>query len=76
MFIEVSKAKQFEDVNFNELKKNTVIGKSQVTTLDAKGILSFKGRICIPRVYYLIKKLLIESHCSQYSIHSCVTRMY
>ncbi|WMV49867.1 hypothetical protein MTR67_043252 [Solanum verrucosum] len=35
-FIEEIKAKQFEDENFSELKKMTVIRKAQETTLDAK----------------------------------------
>ena len=69
-FIEEIKAKQFEDENLNELKKKTVIGKAQETTLDAEGVLSFKGRICVPRVDDLIQKLLTESHGSRYSIHS------
>ncbi|WMV25259.1 hypothetical protein MTR67_018644 [Solanum verrucosum] len=75
-FIEEIKAKQFEDENLNELKKKTVIGKAQETTLDAEGVLSFKGRICVPPVDDLIQKLLAESNSSQYSIHPGVTKMY
>ncbi|WMV46400.1 hypothetical protein MTR67_039785, partial [Solanum verrucosum] len=33
-FIEEIKAKQFEDENLNELRKNTVSGKAQGATLD------------------------------------------
>ncbi|WMV49813.1 hypothetical protein MTR67_043198 [Solanum verrucosum] len=68
-FIEEIKAKQFEDENLNELKRKTVIGKAQETTLDVESVLSFKGRICVPRVDDLIHKLLTESHGSRYSIH-------
>ncbi|WMV19752.1 hypothetical protein MTR67_013137 [Solanum verrucosum] len=75
-FIEEIKAKQFEDENLNELKNNTVIGKTQETTLDAEGVLSFKGSICVPRVDNLIQKLLTESHGLLYSIHPGVTKMY
>ncbi|WMV24957.1 hypothetical protein MTR67_018342 [Solanum verrucosum] len=67
---------QFKDENLNELKKKTTIGKAQETTLDAEGVLSFKERICVPRVDDLIQKLLIESHGWQYSIHPGVTKMY
>ncbi|WMV26604.1 hypothetical protein MTR67_019989 [Solanum verrucosum] len=49
-FIEEITAKQFEDENLNELKKKTAISKAHETTLDAKGVLSFKARICDPRV--------------------------
>ncbi|WMV54353.1 hypothetical protein MTR67_047738 [Solanum verrucosum] len=64
-FIEEIKTKQFEDENLNEIKKMTAIGKAQETTLDAEGVLSFKGRICVPRVDDLIQKLLTECHGSQ-----------
>ncbi|KAH0729489.1 hypothetical protein KY290_000612 [Solanum tuberosum] len=75
-FIEEIKTKQFEDENLNELKKKTVIGKAQETTIDTEGVLSFKGRICVPRVHDLIQKLLTESRGSRYSIHPGVTKMY
>ncbi|WMV07947.1 hypothetical protein MTR67_001332 [Solanum verrucosum] len=75
-FIEEIKAKKFEDENLIELKKKIVIGKAQETTLYAEGVLSFKGRICVPRVDGLIQKLLAESHGLQYSIHPSVTKMY
>jgi len=44
-FIEEIKAKWFEDENLNELRKKTVSGKAQDATLDAGGLLSFKGRL-------------------------------
>ncbi|WMV19197.1 hypothetical protein MTR67_012582 [Solanum verrucosum] len=37
-FIEEIKAKQFEDENLEELRKKTMIGKTQGTTLDAEGM--------------------------------------
>ncbi|WMV49562.1 hypothetical protein MTR67_042947 [Solanum verrucosum] len=59
-----------------ELRKKTAMGKAQESTLDADGVLNFKGRICVPRVDDLIEKLLAEFHGSRYSIHSGVTKMY
>ena len=53
-----------------------MIGKAQETTLDAEGILSYKGRSFVPRVDDLIQKLLIESYGSRYFIHLGVTKMY
>ncbi|WMV40840.1 hypothetical protein MTR67_034225 [Solanum verrucosum] len=61
-FIEEIKAKQFEDESLNELRKKTISGKAQDMVLDAGGVLSFKGRICVPRVDDLIQKMLSESH--------------
>ncbi|WMV26528.1 hypothetical protein MTR67_019913 [Solanum verrucosum] len=75
-FIEEIKAKQFDDENLEELRKKAAISKEQETTLDAEGVLNFKGRICVPRVDDLIQKLLAESHGSRYSIHLGVTKMY
>ncbi len=39
-------------------------------------MLSFKGRICVPRMGDLIQSLLTESHGFRYSIHLGVTKMY
>ncbi|WMV46847.1 hypothetical protein MTR67_040232 [Solanum verrucosum] len=75
-FIEEIKAKQFEDENLNELRNHTMIGKAQKATFDAEGVLSFKGRICVPQVDDLIQILFTESHGSRYSIHPGVTKMY
>lgn len=52
-YIEEIRANQFEDANLEELEK-IVLGKSQKTTLDAKGVIFFKGRILVPRVYDLL----------------------
>ncbi|WMV18766.1 hypothetical protein MTR67_012151 [Solanum verrucosum] len=49
-FIEKIKAKQFENANLEELRKKTMIGKAQDTTLDTEGVLNFKGRFCVSRV--------------------------
>ncbi|XP_015164043.1 uncharacterized protein [Solanum tuberosum] len=67
-FIEEIKAKQFEDESLNELSKKTVSSKAQDVVLDAGGVLSFKGRIYVPRVDDLIQKM--------YSIYSGVTKIY
>ncbi|WMV59646.1 hypothetical protein MTR67_053031 [Solanum verrucosum] len=75
-FMEEIKAKQFEDENLNDLRKKTVIGKAQDMVLDAEGVLSLKGRICVPRVGDLIQILLTESHGLRYFIHPSVTKMY
>ncbi|WMV47023.1 hypothetical protein MTR67_040408 [Solanum verrucosum] len=61
-FIEEIKAKQFEDESLNELRKKTVSGQAQDVALDAGGVLSFMGKICVPRVDDLIQKILKESH--------------
>lgn len=42
----------------NEHKRKTSSGIAQETTIDEEGVLSIKGRICVPRVDELIQKLL------------------
>ena len=46
-----------------------MIGKAQNTTLDAEGVLHFKGRICVPRIDVVIQNLVMESHGLGYSIY-------
>ena len=57
LFMEDIKAKQFEDGNIEDHRTNIAIGKSQETTLDMDGVLNHKGRIFVPLVGDLIKKL-------------------
>ncbi|KAH0702090.1 hypothetical protein KY285_016368 [Solanum tuberosum] len=75
-FIEKIKSNKFKDENLKKLSTKIAMGKSQGNTLDADGVLDYKGRICVPRVDDLIQRLLAEAHGSRYSIHSGVTKMY
>lgn len=61
-YIEEIKDKQFENENLDKIKEKMINGKAQDALLYAYGVLSVKGRICVPRVDVLIKKLLAESH--------------
>jgi hypothetical protein len=42
----------------------------------SKGLLLFRGRVCIPEDEPLRQKVLGEGHNSQYSIHPVATKMY
>lgn len=59
-----------------ELKDKMENGKAKETTLDADGAIIEEGTIFVPRVYRFIQKLLVESHCSQYSIFPSVNKIY
>ncbi|XP_055836406.1 uncharacterized protein LOC129905043 [Solanum dulcamara] len=76
IFIEEIKAKQFEDVNLNEIRENVLMGKAQDSSLDAGGVLNFRERICVLQVDGIIQKVLSESHGSRYSIQPGVTKIY
>ena len=58
MFMEDIKTKQYEDIDFEELKTNIKMGKSPKTSFDGNGVIDPKCRSCVPRVNYLIRKLL------------------
>ncbi|WMV33414.1 hypothetical protein MTR67_026799 [Solanum verrucosum] len=57
-------------------RKKTVSVKAQNATPNLGGVLSFRGRICVPRVDDLIQKVLTESHSLWYYIRPGVTKMY
>lgn len=46
-----------------------MIGKAQKTTLDAGGVLNYKGRSSIPRMGDFISNLFIKSHGLRYFIN-------
>ncbi|WMV19919.1 hypothetical protein MTR67_013304 [Solanum verrucosum] len=50
--------------------------EAQETTLVVGGVLSFKGRICVPQVDDLIQNVSTKSHGSRYSITLGVTMMF
>ena len=64
----------------NELVKkvhkimNGEIGENFSITQD--GILTMKGRVCVPDVEDLRKLIMEEAHCSEYVMHSSNTKMY
>ena len=40
------------------------------------GVLRVGGRLCVPKVGDVVRLILEEAHCSRYSIHPGVTKMY
>ena len=75
-FFDEIKTKKFEYENLEDLRNKIMNGKSQEIILDVEGVLILKGRIFVPRVDDLIKKIFIELHGLRYSIHSGVTKIY
>lgn len=75
-FFDEIKTKKFEYENLEDLRNKIMNGKSQEIILDVEGVLILKGRIFVPRVDDLIKKIFIELHGLRYSIHLGVTNIY
>ena len=40
------------------------------------GVLTMKGRVCVPNVEDLRKMIMEKAHCSVYAIHPGSTKMY
>lgn len=47
-FLDLIKAKQFEDVNLNMIKNKVVCGEAQESTLDIGCITRVKGHVYLP----------------------------
>jgi len=61
-FIEEIKTKEFEDTDLNKIRNRMVFGEAQHDILDTGGVLSFRGRICVPQVDDSIYFVLEKSH--------------
>ena len=75
--IDQIKGKQMQD---EELAKEvTKIMKGEVEiffSIFQDGMLTMKGRVCVPDVEDLRKMIIEEAHCSAYVMHSGSTKMY
>jgi hypothetical protein len=67
---------QVKDERIQEIKHNIKEEKSLGFLEDEKGVLWYKGRICVPNVKELKDKILREAHESAYSIHPGGNKMY
>jgi hypothetical protein len=67
---------QVEDEKIQDIKPNVKEEKSFGFSEDEKGVLWYKGRICVPNVKELKDKILCETHESGYSIHPEGNKMY
>ena len=45
-------------------------------SISQDGVLTMKGRICVPDVENLRKLIMEEAYCSTYIMHSSSTKMY
>ena len=75
-FLDKIKGKQFDDEKLRRIRDKVQRGEAKEAQIDEEGVLRIKGRVCVPRVDYLIKTILTEAHSSKYSIHLGATKMY
>ncbi|XP_070057653.1 uncharacterized protein [Nicotiana tomentosiformis] len=70
------KARQYDDSHLMVLHETVLRGGAKEITIGVNGILRLQGRLCVPNVDGLRKKILEEAHSSRYSIHPGATKMY
>ena len=58
------------------VKKKIPLDKAPGFSVDAEGVLSYHGRVCVPNVKELKHLILKEEHDTPYSIHLGGTKMY
>jgi hypothetical protein len=69
-------AAQKTDVGMGHNRRILELGESQCFRQDVDGILWFKDRLVVPKNFELCRKIMDEAHCSRYSIHLGINKMY
>ena len=69
-------AHQFNYEKLCHIRDKVLSGEAKKAFLDSDGILRIGGRICVPKMGYLIRLILEEAHCSRYSTHTWAEKMY
>ncbi|XP_075499977.1 uncharacterized protein LOC142538546 [Primulina tabacum] len=71
----ILKEKQLDNQLLDLKNKNDLTGVSEFG-LNRDGLLTFRGRICVPIGDDIRKDILIEAHTAPYSVHPSSTKMY
>jgi hypothetical protein len=72
---DVITAKQM-DVEMSHIQRRLVLGEVKCFQEDADGVLWFMHHIVVPNDFELCCKIMDEAHCSRYSIHPGMNKMY
>ena len=64
------------DPVLHQIREELEQGTNTEFSLTSDGILSFKGRMCIPSDDELRTQILTEAHATPYSVHPGATKMY
>ena len=71
------KGKQMQDEELIKEVHKIVNGKIRENfSINQDGVLTMKGRVCVPDVEDLRKLIMEEAHCSAYAMHPGSTKMY
>jgi hypothetical protein len=67
---------QKDDEKINEIRQLIIDGKGKDFREDAKGVVWFKDRLCVPDIKSIRELILKEAHETTYSIHLGSEKMY
>ena len=74
--IERIKVAQSQDANLVEIREEVIKGKKPEFNVCGDGTLRFGDRLCVPSDEDLKKELMIEAHCTPYSVHPGSSKMF
>jgi hypothetical protein len=69
-------ATQRTDVGMGHLRQRMESGEAQCFQQDADQVLWFKDHLVVPKDFELHRKIMDGAHCSWYSIHPGINKMY
>ncbi|KAK6149518.1 hypothetical protein DH2020_017043 [Rehmannia glutinosa] len=67
---------QPRDKFMNKMKERAQKGNVKGFLLTDEGVLTYEGRLCVPKEEELRKEILEEAHCTPYTAHPGGTKMY
>jgi hypothetical protein len=67
---------QKENKGIHYIKKKIRQRKASYFRIDDNGVLWFKNRLVVPKVFGLHQKILDEAHLTRFSIHPGSNKMY
>jgi hypothetical protein len=63
-------------VGMGHIRRRLKLGEAKCFHEDANGVLWFKNCVVVPKDFELHQKIMVEAHCSRYSIHPEINKMY
>ena len=67
---------QVSDPTLLKIKDEVILGKRPEFNLAGEGMLQFGTHLCVPNVEEVKKEILVEAHCTPYTVHPGATKMY
>ena len=64
------------DANLQKVRVEVIKGEKPEFNLAGDGTLRFGTRLCVPNLEEIKKEILVEAHCTPYSVHPGSTKMY